>query len=62
MITTTRTTLDGRSYDVVTDSDQINAPLCSYAQVYRIRADGSRGRKIVTTMIIFRAVKAAEAA
>lgn len=60
MITTVQTTYQGRRYEVITDSDQRNAPLCCYAQVYRIRADGSRGRKIVTTMLIYRVLRASE--
>jgi hypothetical protein len=46
MITTVRTTHEGRTYEVVADSDKIDAPMGSYVQVYRIRKDGSRGMRV----------------
>ena len=44
MTISTFVTVDGRSYEVVTDETQRDAPFCVYCQVYRIRADGTRGR------------------
>jgi hypothetical protein len=46
MITTIRTTYEGRTYEVVADSDKIDAPMGSYVQVYRVRKDGSRGMRV----------------
>lgn len=46
MITTTRTSYEGRTYDVVTDSDKADQMFSQYVQVYRVRLDGSRGAKI----------------
>jgi len=46
MITTVQTTYEGRTYEVVADSDKVNEALCSYVQVYRVRKDGSRGMRV----------------
>jgi len=48
MITTVRTTHEGRTYEVVADSDKVDALMSSYVQVYRIRKDGSRGRYLTS--------------
>jgi hypothetical protein len=48
MITIAHTNIDGRHYEVVADSDQIDAPMCCYVQVYRIRKDGTRGRHLTS--------------
>jgi hypothetical protein len=52
MITTTRTTYtDGRTYEVVADSDKYDQSFAVYAQVYRVRKDGTRGRRFVSDIV-----------
>ena len=43
---TRKATYNGIPYEVDTDEAKKNEMLLSYAQVYRIRKDGTRGRKI----------------
>lgn len=45
MITTIQTTYQGRTYEVVADSDKHDAAFFSYVSIYRIRKNGSRGRR-----------------
>lgn len=57
-IETSRVEYEGRTYDVVTNESERNAPLCIYCQVYRVRKDGKPGRRITTGSIIFAVLRA----
>lgn len=48
--------IEGRLYRLVTDAAKRNECLHSYAQVYRIRKDGTQGRRITTLAIVFAVV------
>jgi len=52
--------LEGRTYEVSTDEALRTAPLTSYARVYRIRKDGTRGQRITTGNIIYAVVHQVE--
>jgi hypothetical protein len=43
-----RTIYEGRSYEIIADSDHANSPTCLYYQVYRLRKDGTRGRRLMS--------------
>ena len=47
MTTTYETTLDGRDYVVDVHPEKRNQPMYEYAQTYRLRKDGTRGRKLM---------------
>ena len=49
-----RTTYSGRTYDVVANSEQREAPFCNYVQIYRVRKDGSRGHRFIDGGITWR--------
>jgi hypothetical protein len=46
MINTVQTTVKGRTYEVVADSDKVNEAMHYYIQVIRLRKDGSHGRQL----------------
>ena len=44
---------EGRTYELSTDEALRTSPLDAYAHVWRIRKDGTRGRRITTGSTIF---------
>jgi len=50
----------GRTYELSTDEELRHAPVCSYAHLYRIRKDGTRGRQITTGSIIYSVLHASD--
>jgi hypothetical protein len=46
MINTVQTTVKGRTYEVIADSDKVNEAMHCYVQVIRLRKDGSHGRHL----------------